>query len=173
MGRRRTGRAQLRRRSREIALQLIYEMEVRPDFGIEDAIAVFPFDSEPEEPSLPEAEAAAEELVYTNDKLDLDSNEAEEVRQYACELARGVCDSSARIEELLRDNMIGWRPERMAVVDRAAISMALYEGFITESVPLAVAISEAVELSKAYGTEESGRFVNGVLGKIVRSEPAQ
>lgn len=160
MRRKRTTRAQLRRRSREIALQLVYELEVRPNLALDEAIDIFPFESEPEEPS---------ELVYTNDKLVIDASEAEEVCQYACELARGVRDSAPQIEELLRDNMIGWRPERIAAVDRAVISIALYEGLFSESVPLAVAISEAVEISKSYGSEESGRFVNGVLGKIVRS----
>jgi N utilization substance protein B len=49
-----------------------------------------------------------------------------------------------------------------------AIRLALYEGFVTGRIPVAVAISEAVELAKRFGTEESGRFVNGVLGRIVR-----
>jgi N utilization substance protein B len=57
----------------------------------------------------------------------------------------------------------------MVVVDRVAVRMALYEGFIAKTTPLAVAISEAVELVKVFGTEESGRFVNGVLGRIVRA----
>jgi N utilization substance protein B len=56
----------------------------------------------------------------------------------------------------------------MVVVDRVAIRLALYEGVVIGRIPLAVAISEAVELAKRFGTEESGRFVNGVLGKIVR-----
>jgi N utilization substance protein B len=56
----------------------------------------------------------------------------------------------------------------MVVVDRVAIRLALYEGFVTGRIPVAVAISEAVELAKRFGTEESGRFVNGVLGRIVR-----
>jgi N utilization substance protein B len=57
----------------------------------------------------------------------------------------------------------------MVVVDLVAIRLALYEGWIEKSVPMAVAISEAVELAKHFGTEDSGRFVNGVLGRIVRS----
>ena len=67
------------------------------------------------------------------------------------------------ISDLLRENLIGWRPERMVAVDKVAISLALYEGVISKKVPIAVSISEAVELAKVFGTAESGRFVNGVL----------
>ena len=66
------------------------------------------------------------------------------------------------------DSIIGWIPEIMVAVNKAAISIALYEGIISAKVPVAVAISEAVELAKSYGTSDSGRFVNGVLGRIVR-----
>ena len=53
-------------------------------------------------------------------------------------------------------------------MDLLAVRLALFEGVLSKSVPLAVAISESVELAKIFGTEDSGRFVNGVLGKIVR-----
>jgi len=57
----------------------------------------------------------------------------------------------------------------MVAVDRAAVRLALFEGVVARTTPLAVAISEAVELAKSFGTEDSGRFVNGVLGRIVRA----
>ena len=158
----------MRRRSREIALQLIYELSIRPDQSLEEAIELFPFQIEPAESGVTQEEEQESEQLQTNPDLELGSSEAEEVRQYACELVRGVRESAEELEELLRDNIIGWRPERMVAVDRAAISLALYEGVISKLVPVPVAISEAVELSKAYGTEESSRFVNGVLGRIVR-----
>lgn len=163
----------MRRRSREIALQLIYELDIMPDRSVEEAIELFPFQDEPvDAEAAPEIEAEKEPL-QTDPGLELDDSSAEEVRQYACELVRGVRESASELEELLRDNIIGWRPERMVAVDRAAISLALYEGIISKRVPVAVAISEAVELSKAYGTEESGRFVNGVLGRIVRGNKTE
>ena len=56
----------------------------------------------------------------------------------------------------------------MVAVDKAVISIALYEGVLSKRVPIPVAISEAVELAKTYGTDDSGKFVNGVLGRIVR-----
>ncbi len=136
-----SSRSQLRHRSREIALQLIYQLDLRPDEDINEAIDLYPSEDE-----LPE------------------------VFSYACELVNGVHENNEIISELLRENIIGWRPERMVAVDKAAISIALFEGVVSQKVPIAVAISEAVELAKAFGTEESGRFVNGVLGRIVRKE---
>jgi N utilization substance protein B len=136
-----SARSQYRHRSREIALQLIYQLDVRPSANIDEAIELYPSEGEPEG-----------------------------VFDYACELVRGVMDNMDAISDLLRENIIGWRPERMAAVDKVAISLALYEGIISKKVPIAVSISEAVELAKVFGTEESGRFVNGVLGRIVRKE---
>lgn len=137
-----SAKSQLRHRSREIALQLIYQLDLRPDTNVDEAIELYP----------------------SND-------EQAEVFAYACELVRGVKENNDTLSDMLRENIIGWRPERMVAVDKAAICIALYEGVISKLVPLAVAISEAVELAKAFGTEESGRFVNGVLGRIVRKEP--
>lgn len=134
-------KSQFRHRSREIALQLIYQLDVRPEAELAEVLKLYPSE-----------------------------DEREEVFSYARELVTGVCEKADEIAELLRDNIISWRPERMVTVDKAAISLALYEGIISKKVPLAVAISEAVELAKAFGTEDSGRFVNGVLGRIARKE---
>lgn len=130
---------QKRRRSREIALQVLYSLDLREDTTVDEAISLFPF-----------------------------SDEDPEVIRYAQALIRGVVERNVEIDRLIRTHITGWRPERMVVVDRVAIRLALYEGFVTGRIPVAVAISEAVELAKRFGTEESGRFVNGVLGRIVR-----
>lgn len=131
---------QRRRRAREIALQLVYELDLRPDLSVEEALEMFPFDAE--DPS---------------------------VASYAKSLVIAASEKSEEIGDLLREHIVGWRTERMVAVDRAAIRIALCEGLLMGSVPVAVAISEAVELTKMFGTEESSRFVNGVLGRIVRS----
>ena len=106
-------------------------------------------------------------------KLLLTEIEEKEASAYAFSLVRGVYENIDEVTALLRNNIIGWRLERMVTVDKVAIILALYEGLISGSVPIAVAISEAVELSKIYGTSDSGRFVNGVLGRIVRKEKAE
>jgi N utilization substance protein B len=131
---------QRRRRAREIALQLIFELDLRPALSADEAIEMFPWDGE-----------------------------AEDVAEYATSLVRAVARHTDDIDSLLREHIVGWRTERMVAVDRASIRLALCEGLIERKVPLAVAISEAVELTKMFGTVESGSFVNGVLGRIVRS----
>jgi N utilization substance protein B len=95
--------------------------------------------------------------------------EQQDVADYAKSLVMDVSKHTDDIDTLLREHIVGWRTERMVAVDRASIRLALCEGLLERKVPIAVAISEAVELTKMFGTVESGSFVNGVLGRIVRS----
>jgi N utilization substance protein B len=88
------------------------------------------------------------------------------VAPYAEEVARGVAAALSGIDELLGEHLEGWTVPRMAAVDRAILRVACYE--LRSGVPAAVAINEAVELASELSTEDSGRFVNGVLGRIAR-----
>lgn len=94
------------------------------------------------------------------------------VPAYAVELVEGVTEHRARIDELLSSYAEGWTLERMPGVDRAVLRIGVYELLWRADVPDAVAIDEAVELAKALSTDESPRFVNGVLGRIVLVKPA-
>ncbi|MBK0421216.1 transcription antitermination factor NusB [Leucobacter sp. CSA2] len=85
---------------------------------------------------------------------------------YAREIVDGVTDHRDEIDELLMSYAQGWTLDRMPNVDRALLRVAAWEILFNPEVPAAVAIDEAVELAKEYSTEDSGRFVNGVLGKI-------
>lgn len=85
---------------------------------------------------------------------------------YAREIVDGVTDHRDRIDDLIMSYAQGWTLERMPHIDRALLRMASWEILFNEEVPAAVAIDEAVELAKEYSTDDSGRFVNGVLGKI-------
>ena len=85
---------------------------------------------------------------------------------YAIELLRGVEDNAAELDGLLREYSEHWAVERMPAVDRAVLRLGCYELAHEPSVPTAVVISEAVELAKQYSTENSGRFVNGLLARI-------
>jgi N utilization substance protein B len=92
----------------------------------------------------------------------------EKIPTFTVELVRGV---AARLDEL--DSMIGghaegWTVPRMVVVDRTLLRVACYEMLHSEDIPVAVAIDEAVEAAKELSTEDSGRFVNGLLGRIAR-----
>jgi N utilization substance protein B len=96
------------------------------------------------------------------------SEESAEVRDYMLFLVRGTWSRCMDIDNMMRELVVGWRPERMVAVDRAILRLAVFEGFLEKKVPFAVAISEAVELAQVFGTEESGKFVNGVLARVIR-----
>lgn len=85
---------------------------------------------------------------------------------YATELAEGVERESATIDGLLRGHLHDWPLERLAVVDRAVLRLAVFELLDEPDVPTGAVLSEAVELASRYSTGESGRFVNGVLAAI-------
>lgn len=85
---------------------------------------------------------------------------------FAVELVRGVGDNLERIDALVARMAVGWALERMAAVDRNVLRVGVYELAECPDVPTAVVISEAVELAKQYSTEESGRWVNGVLASV-------
>jgi len=87
---------------------------------------------------------------------------------YAREIVDGVADHREEIDELISTYAQGWTIERMPNVDRAVLRLAAWELLHNPDVPQAVAIDEAIELAKEYSTEDSARFVNGVLGKVAQ-----
>ena len=92
---------------------------------------------------------------------------------FTVSLIEGVATNSARIDEILTAYAEGWSVERMPGVDRAILRLGVYELLWRESdVPSAVVIDEAVELAKTLSTDESPRFVNGVLARVLRDKPA-
>jgi transcription antitermination protein NusB len=94
------------------------------------------------------------------------------VQEYAVELVEGVAAHRQRIDQLLTDYAEGWTIERMPGVDRAVLRVGVFELLWRADVPDAVAIDEAVELAKSLSTDESPRFVNGVLARVLRDRPA-
>lgn len=85
---------------------------------------------------------------------------------YAREIVDGVSDHRDEIDELITSYAQGWTLERMPHLDRALLRLASWEILFNAEVPTPVAIDEAVELAKEYSTDDSGRFVNGVLGRV-------
>jgi len=85
---------------------------------------------------------------------------------FVAELVQGVGEHQAELDGLIARFAIDWSLGRMPVIDRTLLRMATYSLLYQPDVPAAVTISEAVELAKQYSTEESGRFVNGVLASI-------
>lgn len=90
--------------------------------------------------------------------------------EYAERLVLGVAEKLEVIDDHLSSTSENWAVDRMPVVDRAVLRLAVYEMVFVDEVPISVAINEAVELAKAFGGEDdSSRFVNGVLGHIARA----
>ncbi|MDQ6837792.1 MAG: transcription antitermination factor NusB [Actinomycetota bacterium] len=81
-------------------------------------------------------------------------------------MVRGVGANEARIDALIAGHAFDWALDRMPVIDRTLLRMATFELLKLDDVPVAVVISEAVDLAKQYSTDESGGFVNGVLAAI-------
>jgi transcription antitermination factor NusB len=96
--------------------------------------------------------------------------ESGELSDAAAELAEGVLGDLAALDAAIGAAAEGWRVERMAPVDRNVIRLGLWELRHRPDTPVAVVISEAVRLAKAYSTENSGRFVNGVLAALAAAE---
>jgi N utilization substance protein B len=88
------------------------------------------------------------------------------VPEYAVDLVEGVTAHRERIDELLTTYAEGWTLDRMPAVDRNILRVAIYELLWNDDVPDPVAIDEAVDLAKDLSTDESPRFVNGLLGRI-------
>lgn len=89
--------------------------------------------------------------------------------QFARELAAGTLAHRDETDRIIARQAVGWTIDRMATIDRNILRMALFEILHRDDIPDSVAVNEAVELAKRYGDAESGKFVNGILGEIVRA----
>ena len=127
-----------RRKARELALQLLYQLDVQGEGS--------------PGPHLDE--------FWTRHPVDV------EVREFAEALVRGTKLHEAKIDELISQYAQHWELERMAVVDRNILRVAIYEVLFDNKTPVRAAVNEAVELAKTFGGESSPRFVNGVLGAV-------
>ena len=90
---------------------------------------------------------------------------------YSAVLVEGVCAHRPRIDELLATYAHGWSVERMPPIDRNVLRLGMYELLWRDDVPDGVAVAEAVELAAALSTEDSPRFVNGVLSRLLSLKP--
>ena len=95
--------------------------------------------------------------------------EARRAFEYACGLVQGTHERMDEIDELIRQQAENWRLERMPAVDRNILRLAVFELLAEDDVPPLVVLDEAVELAKRFGSEHSGRFVNGLLDGLMRA----
>ena len=147
---------QARSAARRLALDVLYEAEIRTSLPLEtfESRRSFGWGT----PSGADEQSAGQEEIPS-----------EEVVAYARFLVSGVHEHNAEIDELITTYADRWAIERMPVVDRNVVRIAVFELLWADDVPVAVAINEAVELAKAFSTDDSGRFVNGLLGRIAET----
>lgn len=93
------------------------------------------------------------------------------VPEYSVELVEGVCANRERIDELISSYAVGWTMDRMPAVDRNVLRLAVYELLWRDEVPDAVVIDEAVALVRSLSTDDSPRFVNGLLARLLDLKP--
>ena len=137
--------SQARHSARKLAVQLLYSLEIRPKQNLDECLDIF-----------------TKWGFASDDGMD------EEIKDYMFFLVCEVWRARLDIDDIMRRVVVGWRLERMVAVDRAVLRVAIFEGFLKKEVPVAVAISEAVDLARTFGTEDSSRFVNGVLAKVLQ-----
>ena len=137
-----------RRQAREVALQALFQLDLNPGGdGEREMHETLAFDTALEE----------HERLPKRD------------REYARSILEGTRRNLEDIDRMIAAASREWRVERMAAVDRNITRMAVFEmRFGEEEITPKIAINEAVELAKKYGTDDSGRFVNGILGAIVK-----
>ena len=103
-----------------------------------------------------------------DDTMDTQPDDSDEDQAYIRTKYAQVCEKLPDIDARLNTVSEGWKTERMSRVDLAILRLAVYEILYDESVPVGAAINEAVELAKRFGSDSSGPFVNGLLGRIAR-----
>jgi len=127
----------VRREARELALQLLYAMELNP-IDIEEGL-----------------------------RLSRENSRASEgVRLFAEELVAGVMANRSAIDKKIRGQSKNWAISRMAKVDLNILRLALFELMFREDIPRNVTINEAIEVAKKFGSEESSAFINGMLDEM-------
>ncbi len=129
-----------RRKARECALQMLFQYDVA-------------------HPSMDELVA-----TYWGEMAEA----AEDVREFATELAIGAISHLEEIDEIIRLRTEHWRISRMAIVDRNLLRLAVYEFLYQPNTPHTVAINEALEIARRFSNQEATQFINGILDAIKR-----
>ncbi len=132
----------LRRKGREIALQILYQIEVTKT-DIQEALENY--------------------KNYLNIK-------EEQSLSFAEELLKGIISNQEFLDGMIKKYCKKWSLERLNINDKNILRMALYEFFFRPDIPPIVSINEAIELAKIYGTDESQAFINGILDSVYKNE---
>lgn len=117
---------------------------------------------------LYEADLKQRSVEVVLGSIDPVAEDTDELPAFTAELVRGVAAHQSEVDAVIVGHAQGWHLERMPIVDRNLLRLALYEMRYEPDVPDAVAIDEAVRLAKELSTEDSGRFINGLLAHVAR-----
>ena len=145
-----------RRRSRELALKLIYSMQDQSE-SVDAALCDF------------WGNFRFQEDIIGDPLETADAPVSDEVRKFTEELVHGVSDHLEEIDETIMNFSTNWTLERMARVDLSLLRLGAFELLYRPDIPVSVAINEAVEIGKRFGTKDTPAFVNGILDKLSRS----
>lgn len=137
-----------RRQGREGALRALFFLDVNPELTVGEALRRF--------------------LELWAEGGEVGEAPSGEAREFCEQLVRGTFEHRDEIDTLIRHHSQAWRLERMATVDRNVLRLCIYELRFAGEVPRAVALDEAVELARKYGSDGSAAFVNGVLDRVAR-----
>ncbi|NMB28335.1 MAG: transcription antitermination factor NusB [Tissierellia bacterium] len=129
-----------RKYARESTMKLLYQMEINLDFS-DKAINIF----------------------FENNSF----NTGE--RAYIEDAIKVIVENLEEIDSYIDNHIEGWEVHRLARVDLSTLRIAIYEIIYREDIPIEVSINEAIEIAKKYSTDESSKFINGVLGSFVRT----
>jgi transcription antitermination protein NusB len=152
----------MRREARERAVQFLFQYDLNKSEDLDDALKQF-WDSQ--RAAVLQEEKGKARWGAT---LELPPATADEAaaQLFADPLIRGTLDNLAEIDAKIMQYAKNWELTRMAVVDRNILRLAVYEMLHRSDIPPVVSINEAVDIAKRFSTDESGRFVNGILDKV-------
>lgn len=151
-----------RREARERAVQFLFQYDLNPPADLQAALERF---WESQRTAALEAESGP---ATWGERVQLPPPTAEEtsIRLFAEPLIRGTLQHRDEIDAHIRRVARNWDLHRMAVVDRNILRLAVYEMMFRDDIPPVVSINEAVDIAKRFSTQDSGRFVNGILDKL-------
>ncbi len=151
-----------RRESRERAVQFLFQRDLNPEGDLADALDRF------WESQSKAAQQIEKGDALWNEKVVLPPPTMGEitVRAFADPLISGTLENRPRIDEEIVRHAANWTIDRIAVVDRNILRLAIYEMLFRDDIPPVVSINEAVDIAKRFSTDDSGKFVNGILDKV-------
>jgi N utilization substance protein B len=116
--------------------------------------------------ALYEADAVARKPEEVTERLLGEAGLSEENSEFVRGLVNGTIKNREEIDRSIRKHAPAWPVDQIALIDRNILRLAIYEILFDNKVPVKVAVNEAVELAKAFGSDNSSKFVNGVLGAV-------